>query len=115
MNQQQLEAWVAQAVASGWLEASAMESIQAIETQEAERLFIRQGQRFALVGGIQAIDQGLDLQLGDFLAQAFAQACTHAVGQVVSVAGGRGRGGMGQRHKAQQRQKQVTRHGGSPA
>lgn len=49
MNQQQLEAWVAQAMASGWLEASAMESIQSVETQDAERLFIRQGQRPLLI------------------------------------------------------------------
>jgi hypothetical protein len=49
VNQQQLEAWVTQAVTNGWLEASAMESIQAVETQEAERLFIRQGQRPLLI------------------------------------------------------------------
>jgi hypothetical protein len=42
-----------------------------------------QRQRLALIGLLEAIDQGLDLQVGNLLAQPLTQAGTQAVGEIV--------------------------------
>jgi len=47
-----------------------------------------QRQRLALIGLLQAIDQRLNLQLRDFLAQPLTEAGTEAVGQIVSIVRG---------------------------
>lgn len=44
-----LRDWAEAASADGWLDASALASIQKLETQEAEQLFINQGQRPLLI------------------------------------------------------------------
>ncbi|EED43329.1 hypothetical protein EBI_23157 [Enterocytozoon bieneusi H348] len=41
----------------------------------------------ALIGLLEAVDQGLDLQVRDFLAQALTEAGAQAVGEVVLVLG----------------------------
>ncbi|VVP60715.1 hypothetical protein PS838_06173 [Pseudomonas fluorescens] len=47
-----------------------------------------QGQRIALISLLQAINQGLNLQLRDFLAQPFTETGTQAVGKIMSVVRG---------------------------
>ena len=47
-----------------------------------------QRQWLALVGLLESVEQGLYLQVGDFLAQPFAKACAQAIGKVVRGYGG---------------------------
>ncbi|MNE86761.1 hypothetical protein D3C80_1838910 [compost metagenome] len=68
-------------------------------------------QGFVLISLAQALDQGIELQAGDFLAQPFAKAGAQAVGQVLVVGGWFISGGEGEgRHQAQAKNK-ITRHG----
>jgi len=66
--------------------------------------FTRQRQWLALVGLLQTVDQGLELQVRDLLTQALAEAGSEAVGEVMGVVGFFFRRAMGERQDKTQRQ-----------
>ncbi|MCY1455729.1 hypothetical protein D9M71_728840 [compost metagenome] len=68
-------------------------------------------QWLALIRLAQAFEQGVELQPGHLLAQAFTQAGTQAVGQVVIIGGGRSAVGMRERRQQVQAEDKITRHG----